>query len=184
LSAYVCNLTCPQDREAWLRVPQTLLPHKGPPHPLPTPCHYISHGPPPRSCSHRAIVWWWGSFPKCSGTGRCGVVRGPCGCQASPFDASQPTHREYSYAPLSQPFPCSRLTPRWSLNTPNIIHTSGGIRSIAALLASNLYVLVGPPLSRSTGSIPNAVKGTPKTSVVCTLGDPRNVAPERFAIRL
>ncbi len=64
--------------------------HKGPSTPNPAPCHYISPGPPPRSCVHRAVTWWWGGPLKCSGTGRCGVVRGPCGCQV-PRDDGAPT---------------------------------------------------------------------------------------------
>src|SRR5713101_8268344 len=49
-------------REAWLRVPQTLLPHKGPSTPIPvpqtgfpTPCHYISYGPSPRRHAYRLM---------------------------------------------------------------------------------------------------------------------------------
>src|SRR5712692_3835917 len=62
--------------------------HKGPSTPNLPPCHYISPGPPPRACVHRAVTWWWGGPPKCSGTGRCGVVRGPCGCQVACHDGA------------------------------------------------------------------------------------------------
>ncbi len=34
--------------------------HKGPSTPNPAPCHYISSGPPPRSCVHRTVACWWG----------------------------------------------------------------------------------------------------------------------------
>ncbi len=55
--------------------------HKGPSAPNPAPCHYISPVPPPRlvPTAPSPVV---GRSPKCSGTGRCGVVWGPCGCQA------------------------------------------------------------------------------------------------------
>src|SRR5712692_10101453 len=43
----------------------------------PSPCHYISPGPPPRASVHRAVACWWGGPPKCSGTGLLGGRGGP-----------------------------------------------------------------------------------------------------------
>jgi len=69
---------------AWLRVPQTLLPRKGPSTPNPTPCHYMLYttaplpiepsfggGVVPRDVVARGgrVKWW-----------------GPCGCQATRLD--------------------------------------------------------------------------------------------------
>src|SRR6266571_4579126 len=36
----------------------------------------------PHSRTHHTVVWWRGGSPKCSGTGGCRWVGGPCGCQA------------------------------------------------------------------------------------------------------
>ncbi len=87
--------TC--DSGAWLRVPQTLLPHKGPSTPNPAPCHYISHGP--KSTVMSTALW--------SGGG----VRSPIDDQF--MNGSQ----EASYAPISQncSFSSGRFMPRWSV---------------------------------------------------------------------
>jgi hypothetical protein len=47
----------------------------------------------------------------------------------------------YSKAPISNPAPCGRLTPRWSASGP------AGAASTAGLLATSAWVRVGPPLS-------------------------------------
>jgi hypothetical protein len=59
---------------------------QGPIHPQPSPVPlHLAWPTTPLVCPPR-VAWRWGGPPKCSGTGRCGVVGGPCGCQAaSPF---------------------------------------------------------------------------------------------------
>ena len=59
-----------------------------------------------------------------------------------------------SKAPMSQPGPCGRLTPRWSvvIVVPQPF-TPGAIASIAGLPERRAIVCVGPPLSlRPAGS--------------------------------
>src|SRR5262249_62094733 len=59
-----------------------------------------------------------------------------------------------SNAPMSQPGPCGRLTPRWSVVTvvPQPF-TADGIASIAELPGCSAIVCVGPPLfCRPAGS--------------------------------
>jgi hypothetical protein len=54
-----------------------------------------------------------------------------------------------SKAPMSQPLPCGRAIPRWSVNTglPNVsVQALGGIALTAELVESNAIVRVGPPL--------------------------------------
>jgi hypothetical protein len=68
---------------AWLRVPQTLLPHKG--HPVPL--HVV-----PLLPRRRAVTWWLGGSPTCSGTGWSGGAVGPLGVPGlpTPLDARLP----------------------------------------------------------------------------------------------
>ncbi len=69
-------------RTTWLRVPQTLLPHKGPAAPpcRPVPLHFGGTAPAPDDGAVGTRAGRMGRAT-CSGTG-CGVGwMGPCGCQ-------------------------------------------------------------------------------------------------------
>jgi len=75
---------------AWLRVPQTLLPRKGPSTPNRTPCHYMLSIPAPTPVG---LLSGGGAVsPTCSGTGRQGGADGPLRVPGltAPLDAWMP----------------------------------------------------------------------------------------------
>src|SRR6266536_4048821 len=70
----------------------------------------------------------------------------------------------YSKAPISQAVPVGRFTPRWSVIGPFTRQAPVGILSIAVLPRNSLRVQVGPPLFRSSGSMPRLENCSPEIS--------------------
>src|SRR6266571_1528340 len=107
--------------------------------------HLPSTQPPsPLRESLRLMPWW--AFM---------ITRRPPQARKSSLFEERP-YSTNSYAPISHPTPCGRLTPRWSVEISLIRQSLGGIRSMATLPGSKAWVWVDPLLSLNTGYIPRA----------------------------